>query len=1117
MIKRVFGYVSIFCFPRLRLLFYGLPCLFLDSKVVNVIHNDYYLDVLATLEVFLNVVAASTDVLAAQLSVPLEMKEAVCSICYAAPFLDNSPEMVKIRAMFIAKYRTDEDLLKTNLVHKKVLLGLSHDMPDDALINYYLSNILNEHLPSEAAPVATSTANPSPPTKPSPSPVVAPSAPPQLPTSQSNSPLDIISAQARLSEQQIMGTMRIDSSGHHWVLQDSSSPPSFIPPQHTLNSNEGDIVIVTLDTRKDGKRSGKVFRNLSVEASSTPILAKSAPKPLQLSQSSKSLGMSALAAEHHIGEATGNLVFDSLQHAWVMDPKYPRPIYIPPIGIGTAMPGDSVSVRVFEKGNKLLGKIISSSAPISSTSPPFTIAASSTSISSSLQSHLGPNGFQLRDNPLLQNLVWKHVPLLERRGLFKREDEHFSMVLDEAHPLETPIVVLGDAHRNGAENGDRIKVVVFGQTTNPATNSTIILGQVASILESQPKSVVQTPEAAPKKTSPSPPLRSSIPSISAERPTPRGVKLVPATVGDFVATLELDENGDGSVLHPTLPWTYVVIPKSELGNSCVGDEIAVRVLDGKPKQGKLMGKMAGTVKAVDSFDMHAQFEYEEEEEDDDGDEFGVQHLATSSQERSSHQEDGKMKRSGDDVNSIEESLQTLNAFDPDANPESPSNASSSSFTSRSATTATAIKATTRGASSSSSSSSASDPTQLVPYPVLDRVIPSEVIVLDVGSLSIKVGYANQPVPILSVPTLTGRLLDSLAPQMSMLRDSPTPFAANDLVVGRAAHDRRALLQLSHPFRRGLVSDWSAMKSLLLGALTSLNMDLRRATVVLMESESGNMAENRRNFARILFDDFSLPFVFFARSSTSTLISERRTSGIVVDIGHTTTSIAAVSDGKVIEESRVRFPIAGVDITSKLITLLEDDGYRMFQTEAQRITAEDMKIATAFVRAEIPSSSPSSASFSSSSTTSSTSSRRPQIPYTKPITYRLGDGTELIIADQSWMCTEILFKPTLIGQDIGGIHEHVARVIQTAPNAEVADNIFLVGGTSLLPGLRQRLQSELQHLLPKQQVFVDHPSKAQYSAWIGGALVSRLPDFKDCILSKEEYQAEGPSVIEMTFE
>lgn len=996
------------------------------------IHNDYYIDVLNTMEVLVTVLSTSTEVLAAQLSVPLEAKEAVCSICWAAPFLDNSSELMKIRAMLLNKYPKDEDLRKSTMVHKKVLLGLSQDMPDDSLIDYYLSNILSEHTTPNAQPSGnTALSKSSSSSSPSTSPSVSSSSVPR-PQQPSTASLDS-SNSLQTSSNQLMGSFRIDMNGHCWVLQDDGSAPIFIPKSHSLSANEGDAVLVSIDARKDNKRSGKVVRVLEPHAqpeyASTPV--------------KQSRDVRAEIAKVYAGEARGILRIDANCNAWVVDESFPRPIYILPIALGPALEDDEVTVQVFRKGSKLIGKIASARSPAvlmeahEELDP--TPAEPSPVESSSSSRQLDP---RIRPNSLLDTFPWSPISLEECSGLYKSEGEGFGMILID-DPNAAPVVILGDSHRNGAENGDSVRVNIFGETQNPSTGSTLRLGQIETII-SLPSSPVPHPTKSPH----------------------RDVQLVPRDAGELVLPLELDSNGDAYMLHPTLPWTYIVIPALALGNAIAGDEIAVDLLGRKPTQGKVTGVFKGIVSTLEAYDTSAQVVLEE-----------PSRLSVSA--------------AAEAVHGMEQKLSDWSNF----NPSLPSSSSAS-------------------------------------YPTLQRIVPSDVVVIDFGSGYIKAGHANQPVPILQVPTLCGRVLESLLPQ----RPSNGSSRSNsEIVVGNNAQERRSLLSISHPFSRGSVSDWPAIHSLLSSIFHNLHIDPLRAIVVMMDSEAGDWSWRREKIAEFLFHDLHVPFAYFARTGPCILLSERKKSGIVVDLGHSTACISVVEDGYEIEALRTRFPIAGCDITDRLIALLSDDGYRMWKTESQKVSADLMKQAIAHVNSNSLSLS-SSGSKPVSSGNSRSYTRSPSLSgdeSSQTTAYSLEDGTSILVGDRAWQCAEILFDPSIIGLDCGGLQSQIFEVMRKVrdPNSiikdkhAVTDTIYLVGGSSLLPGLRHRLQSELKrveqswaqdHGHSPSPPYIEHPSKAQYSAWIGGSLLTKIADFKDCVLSKQEFEAVGPTSVGQTF-
>ncbi|KAL0276631.1 UNVERIFIED_CONTAM: hypothetical protein PYX00_004164 [Menopon gallinae] len=82
---------------------------------------------------------------------------------------------------------------------------------------------------------------------------------------------------------------------------------------------------------------------------------------------------------------------------------------------------------------------------------------------------------------------------------------------------------------------------------------------------------------------------------------------------------------------------------------------------------------------------------------------------------------------------------------------------------------------------------------------------------------------------------------------------------------------------------------------------------------------------------------------------------------------------------------------------------------------------------------------------------------------------------------------------------------------------LAGNIFLIGGTSSLPGMKSRLLNELRHYVktPKYQnkLFIDSfkmhsaPSKENYTAWLGGSIVGSTEVVNMHSITKEVYKRE----------
>jgi len=70
-----------------------------------------------------------------------------------------------------------------------------------------------------------------------------------------------------------------------------------------------------------------------------------------------------------------------------------------------------------------------------------------------------------------------------------------------------------------------------------------------------------------------------------------------------------------------------------------------------------------------------------------------------------------------------------------------------------------------------------------------------------------------------------------------------------------------------------------------------------------------------------------------------------------------------------------------------------------------------------------------------------------------------------------------------------------------------------GGSSMFPGLPDRLQGEISQMAPPSiKVRVVAPPERKYSVWIGGSILSSLSSFQQMWISKQEYDECGPGVI-----
>ena len=131
-------------------------------------------------------------------------------------------------------------------------------------------------------------------------------------------------------------------------------------------------------------------------------------------------------------------------------------------------------------------------------------------------------------------------------------------------------------------------------------------------------------------------------------------------------------------------------------------------------------------------------------------------------------------------------------------------------------------------------------------------------------------------------------------------------------------------------------------------------------------------------------------------------------------------------------------------------------------------------------------------------------------------YDLPDGKTITIDNERFRCPEALFQPSLLGMKYAGIHKICFDSIMKC-DVNIRDvlfnNIVLSGGSTLFPGIADRMQKEITALAPPTiKANIIAPPERKYSVWIGGSIVASLSTFQDVWISKQEYDEFGPAVI-----
>ena len=82
-------------------------------------------------------------------------------------------------------------------------------------------------------------------------------------------------------------------------------------------------------------------------------------------------------------------------------------------------------------------------------------------------------------------------------------------------------------------------------------------------------------------------------------------------------------------------------------------------------------------------------------------------------------------------------------------------------------------------------------------------------------------------------------------------------------------------------------------------------------------------------------------------------------------------------------------------------------------------------------------------------------------------------------------------------------------------ANLYANIVLSGGTTMFPGIADRMQKEMTALDGSRcgmRIKIVAPPERKLSVWIGGSILASLSTFQQMWISKQEYDESGPSIV-----
>ena len=349
------------------------------------------------------------------------------------------------------------------------------------------------------------------------------------------------------------------------------------------------------------------------------------------------------------------------------------------------------------------------------------------------------------------------------------------------------------------------------------------------------------------------------------------------------------------------------------------------------------------------------------------------------------------------------------------------------------------------------------------------------LIIDYGSCTTKAGYSNRDFPRTKVPSFYGIPKYEKSIGLSL-------GGGTGEYVGYKTESHNPYLILKDIIKNGEIQSYDHFASL---SEQIFNTESYNQNPCLIVEPTNSSKEQKEKKTQILIETFEIPSFILADSTRLTHLFSGVSTGLMINIGDTTTSLYGIKEGKPIKKTIQKINFGGRDSTNFLKKILTEKNIHLTNSSDYYIL-ENIKKQIGYLSLDF----------------------EKEMNNEIEKNFELPDGSIISLGNHKFRCNEVLFNPMLVYKEIPGIHELISDTLKE--NSDLIDCYFS-GGCSLTKGLPERLEIEMKKIgnLKSKFHFTDG---REFGSFCGAAIFSELDGYKDFWIQKDEYEENGPSIV-----